>query len=271
VGHGAVVTSKKAQWALMWPAFAIFVLSPTLWRVWHNKVHHGHTNRDDYDPDNFGSPSTYRQYRSVRLVTALTPGSGRWPSLLYIPIWFTVHTQMVLWRQSLRCRGFASLNRTRAVAETAATALFWVGLALRIGLWPSLLAIIIPMLLANASVMSYVVTNHFLRPLADDGDQLATTMSVTTHRWLDLVHFHFSHHAEHHLFPAMSSKYFPLVRASLRRHAGDRYLAPPHWRALRMVFGTPRFHDPRDVLVDPASGRAMPITDVTEALRADAA
>jgi fatty acid desaturase len=149
--------------------------------------------------------------------------------------------------------------------------LFWVGLGLTIGVWPSLLAIVVPMLVANTSVMSYVATNHLLQPLVDDDDQLAASMSVTTHPWLDLIHFNFSHHVEHHLFPAMSSKYFPLVRAKLRRHAGDRYLAPPHWRALRMVFGTPRFHDPRDVLVDPASGRAMPIADVTEALRAEAA
>ena len=104
VGHGAVVKSRAAQWALMWPAFSIFVLSPTLWRVWHNKVHHGHTNRAEYDPDNFGFPSSFETCRSVRLVAALTPGSGRLGSLLYLPIWFTVHTQVVLWRQSLRCR-----------------------------------------------------------------------------------------------------------------------------------------------------------------------
>ena len=270
VGHGAVVRSRKAQWALMWPAFSIFVLSPTLWRVWHNKVHHGHTNRDDYDPDNFGFPASYELW-SVRLASALTPGSGRWPSLLYLPTWVTVQSQLVLWRQSRRCRGFESLNRTRAIAETAVMALFWVGLGLTIGVWPSLLAIVVPMLVANTSVMSYVATNHLLQPLVDDDDQLAASMSVTTHPWLDLIHFNFSHHVEHHLFPAMSSKYFPLVRAKLRRHAGDRYLAPPYWRALRMVFRTPRFHDPHDVLVDPASGRRVSVADVAEALRAGAA
>ena len=271
VGHGAVVKSRAAQWALMWPAFSIFVLSPTLWRVWHNKVHHGHTNRAEYDPDNFGFPSSFETCRSVRLVAALTPGSGRLGSLLYLPIWFTVHTQVVLWRQSLHCRGFESLDRPRAIAETVAMALFWVGLGWWIGPWASLVAIVIPMLVANTSVMSYVVTNHLLLPLVEDDDQLATTMSVTTHRWLDLLHFNFSHHAEHHMFPAMSSKYSPLVRAELRRHAGDRYLAPPHWKALRMVFGTPRFHDPHDVLVDPASDRRTTVAEVTEALRAGAA
>jgi len=235
VGHGAVVKSRAAQWALMWPAFSTFVLSPTLWRVWHNKVHHGHTNRDEYDPDNFGFPSSFEKFRSVRLVAALTPGSRRLASLLYLPIWFTVHTQVVLWRQSLHCRGFESLDRPRAIAETVAMALLWVGLGWWIGPWASLVAIVIPMLVANTSVMSYVVTNHLLLPLVEDDDQLATTMSVTTHRWLDLLHFNFSHHAEHHMFPAMSSKYFPLVRAELRRHAGDRYLAPPHWKALCMV------------------------------------
>jgi fatty acid desaturase len=268
VGHGAVVRSHGMQTLLMWPAFTIFLLSPTLWRVWHNRVHHQHTNRDTHDPDNFGALGSYLDSRAVRFTALLTPGSGRWPSLLYLPTWFTVHSQIVLWRQSRHCRGFESLNRPRAIIESAAMAAFWCGLGAQLGAWAALEVIVVPMLVANASIMSYIVTNHLLRPLVEENDPLASSMSVTTHRLLDLVHFNFSHHTEHHLFPAMSSKYLPLVRAGLRRHAGGHYLAPPHWKALLMVFRTPRIHAGNGTLVDPASGRAVSVDRVTEALAA---
>ncbi|MBI4290511.1 MAG: fatty acid desaturase, partial [Betaproteobacteria bacterium] len=268
-GHGAIVRSRTMQDLLMWAAFAIFMLSPALWRVWHNKVHHRHTNRATHDPDNFGSLDSYYESAAVRLVAALTPGSGRWLSLFYLPTWFTGHSQIVLWRQSRRCLGFESLNRRRAVTESAAMAVFWCWLGLQLGLWSSLLVIVIPMLVANTIVMSYIVTNHLLRPLVDDDDPLASSMGVTTHRWLDLIHFNFSHHAEHHLFPAMSSKHYPLVRAKLRQHAGERFVTPAHWKALLTVFSTPRIHVGKDVLVDPASGRVAAVAQVTEALVAE--
>jgi fatty acid desaturase len=266
-GHGAVVRSRVGQDLLMGGAFLIFLLPPTLWRVWHNAVHHVHTNRPDYDPDNFGIRATYDQFPSVRAVEALTPGSGRWLSVLYFAVWFTVHSQVVLWVLSRRCRGFEALARGRTVAETAGMAAFWLSLGVLVGPWTATLVILIPMIVANAIIMSYIATNHLLRPLTDHPDPLDHSMSVTTARWLDRIHFHFSHHVEHHLFPSMSSRFAPLVRAKILRYAPDRYLAPPHGRALRWVVRTPRIHEGRDMLVDPRRGRRMRCRDVDGVLR----
>ena len=41
-----------------------------------------------------------------------------------------------------------------------------------------------------------------------------------TFNWL---HSNFSYHAEHHLFPAMNSDYYPLVSDLLREHFGEHY------------------------------------------------
>ena len=59
-----------------------------------------------------------------------------------------------------------------------------------------------------------------MRALSTTGDQLAGSMSVTVPALLDRLHFHFSHHTEHHLFPRLPSDFAPLVRQSLLRHAG---------------------------------------------------
>jgi len=123
------------------------------------------------------------------------------------------------------------------------------------------------MMVSNSIVMSYIVTTHMLCPMVQTRDTLITSMSVTTNRVFDILHFHFSHHLEHHLFPTMCSRYYPLVRQSLRRHLADHYIAPPHWRALLALFRTPRLYEGSHTLVDPLSGRRVEIPIVLASLR----
>ena len=47
VAHGAVVSSRRLQDVVLYLCSSIFCLSPKLWRVWHNGVHHGHANEPD--------------------------------------------------------------------------------------------------------------------------------------------------------------------------------------------------------------------------------
>jgi fatty acid desaturase len=265
VAHGAVVRSRRVQDALLYPAFAIVCLSPHFWRIWHHSAHHAHTNEPGVDPDNFGTLEEYRARPYGRFILKFSPGSGHWLSALNLFTFFTLHAQNTLW---LRSRGpaFRRLRRGRAVLDSALMLAFWIALGVRLGPAGALWVIVIPMLLVNAITMSYIETNHQLRPLDGELDTLATTMSVRTLRVLDLVHFHFSHHVEHHLFPTLSGRWAPLVRESLMRHAPGRYLAPSHWRALRMLFSTPRLYDGPDVLADPVSGRRVRVADVEAAL-----
>src|SRR6266851_3413726 len=117
-GHGAVSRSRAVQVLLMYLAFAIFCLSPHLWHVWHNRVHHRYTNRVEHDPDNFGDIEAYLRFPSTNAFLKVAPGSGHWLSTIYLPTWFTIHAQGVLWIKSRRLGGFASLNRARAMADS---------------------------------------------------------------------------------------------------------------------------------------------------------
>jgi fatty acid desaturase len=269
VAHGATVRSQRLQDAVLWVSCAIFVVSSHLWRHWHNRLHHGRTNVPGADPDRYDLVDDLaRTPPFIRwLTTRFAPGSGRWPSAFYFFIAFTVHGQSVLWHYSRRQR-FGGFRWTRALGETAVVAACWVGLGLAVGPRGALLIIVIPMLLANAIVMAYITTNHMLRPLTEAPECLATTMSVTTLRAIDAIHLHFSHHVEHHLFPAMSHRYYPLVRKSLRRHAPERYLAPAHWRALLTLYQTPRHYATYDELINPLTGRRLPLAAIEERLRA---
>jgi fatty acid desaturase len=269
IGHGAAVRSRRLQRLLLYPGCAIFLLSPWLWLIWHNGSHHGHTNKPDEDPDLFGTLDGFlRRPPSSRLLIRVAFGSAYWPSAIYLFCFFSLEVQAVLWWKSRTLPGYRRLNRRRAVTDTALLAAFWIIVAIASGPRGAVFVVLVPMLVANFVVLSYVVTNHMLRSLSYDNDTLATTMSVTTAKLFDRLHFHFSHHVEHHLFPAMSSSMAPQVRGSLIRHFGDRYVAPPHWRALMMVFRTPRFYDGHDRLIEPWSGRRKEISQVESDLRA---
>jgi len=122
------------------------------------------------------------------------------------------------------------------------------------------------MMTANAIAMAYISTNHLLRPQVEDYNVLDSSMSVTTYRLLDRLHFHFSHHVEHHLFPSMNTHYAPLVRSILRRLAGDRFLAPSHRQALMVLFRTPRVYDGVHALVDPQRELRVRFRDIDGAL-----
>jgi fatty acid desaturase len=59
---------------------------------------------------------------------------------------------------------------------------------------------------------------------------------------MDWLHFNFSHHQEHHIFPAMSPKYAPLLRARLRALSPRASIVYPHWQALRTLFWRPALY-----------------------------
>ena len=131
----------------------------------------------------------------------------------------------------------------------------WLAVLALVGPWSFLFVYVVPVLVANGIVMSYIATNHFLNPLTETNDPLANTLSVTAPRWLERLHLQFGYHVEHHLFPAMSTRHAPPVRDLLIARWPERYQSMPLWRALLRLARTARVYKSDTVLVDPRSGR----------------
>ena len=144
-------------------------------------------------------------------------------------------------------------------AESAAMLAFWIGVLALAGPWNFLFLFVLPLIVANSVIMSYIATNHFLNPLTEINDPLANTLSVTSPRWLEKLHLQFGYHVEHHLFPTLSARHAPVVRDVLIRLYGDRYLTMPHVRALRLLYTRPKIHDGHDTLVDPRTMAAFAV------------
>jgi fatty acid desaturase len=116
VSHGTILRPGPVRSAFQYCAVFIYVVSPHLWKHWHNCTHHPNTNIPTRDPDCF-PPLAMEEEREgafAWVARRIVPGSGHWLSLFNLFIQFTLQGQVVLWRDSRgwRYRGF---NRRRAM------------------------------------------------------------------------------------------------------------------------------------------------------------
>jgi fatty acid desaturase len=249
--HHGVTRNRTVEKLVGYAGFGIYGLSPTLWVAWHNQAHHGNTGKPVADPDGFGTLRFWEKSRIVRELEKFAPGSQHKRSALFLFMWFSVHSLLVLVFHSERNGYYARVSRRTVYAESAAMLAFWLAVFALVGPWSFLFVWVVPVLVANAIVMSYIATNHFLNPLTETNDPLANTLSVTAPRWLERLHLQFGYHVEHHLFPTVSGRHAPAVRDVMRRLYGERYLTMPHAQALRLLYARPKIHDGHDALIDP--------------------
>jgi len=262
--HGAVVRGPRLRYLVGWIGFSPFVVSPRLWVAWHNRVHHGNTQHAGSDPDAYPTLREYRSSRSVRLATWVAPGLRQLRGASTPLIGFSVQSAHML--LAARARGFLSSKEyAYALAETLLGVALWTGLAVATGGLVFVFAFVLPLLVANVIVMSFILTNHSLSPLTEINDPLRNSLSVTAPRLVEWLTLGFGYHVEHHLFPAMSARHAPEVRALLRARYPGRYQSMPLGRATAALHSSARVYKNATTLIDPNSGREWPVLQATEA------
>jgi fatty acid desaturase len=252
--HGAVIRHRGARNFIGWLCFFPFMLSPRLWVAWHNKTHHAHTMDEPNDPDCFPSLATYRKSRVARMADQVSFAYGRPFGWLTLALGFTGQSMQMLLRWSRDPQAMAPGERRRALLETAAAAVVWTAVLVLLGPTLFLFAYVLPLVVGNAIVISYILTNHSLSPMTAVNDPLVNSLSVTLPRVFEKLHLNFGLHVEHHLFPSMSSHYAPLVRDELVRRWPERYQSLPLFVALGRLARTPRVYGTDERLHDPRTG-----------------
>lgn len=255
--HGAIVRGRTARLVVGWIGFLPFVVSPRLWAGWHDRVHHATAN-NPVDPDMYPTLDEYRGNRLIRFVVdAFSLGARRWRGGLSLVLGFTVQSahQLAMSRQ----RGFLTERGFKlALAETLLGVAVWTAVAILVGPLAFVFVFVIPLLIANVIVMSFILTNHSLSPRVEINDPLVSGLSVTAPRWIERLTLQFGYHVEHHLFPAMSSRHAREVRTLLRTHWPTRYQSMPLTSAVRQLHRTARVYKDAITLVDPRTGREFP-------------
>jgi fatty acid desaturase len=263
VSHRSVTTNRYLLYpteVLLWGLVAI---PATLWQRVHG-AHHAHTNGDE-DTDRRFLP---HELTPVGLVAAALLFPNR--VLRYS---FTVFLYGILfpWRHTIAMLypgkskpdfvtakpRYSTADKLRVgfellvivalqtlIAKITHGAYFWAG--------------ILPLFITSAVVASYVLTNHGLRPVDDGHDVLAASTTVTVPKLVDVLHANFSYHAEHHLFPTMNSKYYPLVAELFQTRYPERYHRIPFltaWSGLwRNAIASPRRGEPDTAVAAPPAG-----------------
>lgn len=268
--HGALTHNRVLRRLFGFVGFAPFCVSPTLWVAWHNSVHHSNTNIQGRDPDAYPTLDEYRSSKVTRIAIdwAAPRSSSRW-GWITLAFGFSIQSFEVL----LLARKKGYLSRKGALVawlETLLAGALVLTLFASVGFEVFLLVYVLPLIVANAIVMAHIITNHSLSPLCDENDAIASGLTVSVPKWFEFYSLGFGYHVEHHLFPAMSNRYAPLVQAELRRLVPERYQEMPLTRALHLMFTTPRVYATPTMLIDPATREVFETLGQPSPLEAEA-
>jgi len=255
--HGGITRNKTLQNIQGYIGFLPFMLAPRIWVAWHNQTHHAITNQPG-DPDAFPTLETYNSDPNAKLaVDVFAVGPHRLRGLLTFLFGFTI--QSAHQTHSMKKFKYASGGTfALAVVETAVYIGFWIALAFVVGFVPWLFICVIPMMVANIFVMSFILTNHSLSPFIPINDPLITGLSVTVPKLVDRITLNFGFHTEHHLFPAMSSRHAHLIRKLCIEHWPERYQSMPLVTALFELNRTARVYKDAVTLYDPDTKQSWP-------------
>ncbi|WP_078549942.1 fatty acid desaturase family protein [Litchfieldia alkalitelluris] len=246
--HGTVVRTAWLRDVLGAIAFWPLSTGPSLWRKWHNLTHHVHTQDDENDPDSWPTLEAMMKKPILRWIYKLPLSFRAFVCFCSLAIQFTAHSLKMF---MVYIKEFNVKKRPKVWIELILPWATWIGLLFILGPTKWIFAFLLPLLIANFIVMGYISTNHRLNPLVPVNDPLANSLTVTVPKWVDVLHFNFSYHTEHHLFPGMSSKYYPLVKQHIKRMWPERYHEMPLIRALIALWKTPRVYFNGNELVDP--------------------
>lgn len=257
--HGAVVRGRVSIRVLGWLCLLPFTVPPTLWTSWHNRVHHTQTAQVGRDPDMYPTLAEYEGQAFARIMADYFGlGGRRWRSVVSLLIGFTGQSQQMLWQG--RSLGILTAQaQRRAFVELALGVAFWTAVGLLVGARAFVFVYVVPLIVANVIVMSFILTNHCLSALTPDiNDPLVNSLTVTLPRPLEWLSLDFGYHVEHHVFPTVSARHGRRIRALLREHYPERYQSLPLGTALRRLYATGRVYRDATTLIDPRTGATAP-------------
>ncbi len=247
---------------------SFFFVTPGTWRAWHVKAHHQHTNAPGRDPECLRTVDEHDQSRLARFIHAASSGSGHWLSFVSFFFLLTMQGQIFLWHYSSQPE-YAGLQMKVARERTLTVLLIagWVSLGAWLGFATSLYVLIIPLLTANFTLLCYIATNHWLSPATPEVNHPAlNTISTTTHPLLDWLHFNFSYHQEHHIFPRLSGRYLPLVRIAMQKVSPAQSAVYPQWRAVLALFRKPALYADTKTLISADGLHRRSVASIPEEL-----
>ena len=251
--HGSVIKNRNLQDVIVFFAFAPFLMSPTYWRFWHNRLHHGNTQYVLKDPDAFPTMSVYKNSKFLQNIFAFTPGAKTIRSYFYFFFWFSFQSFLNQIYMRFNNKMWSEMNHKRVTIEFSAQLLMVASYVYLMGFSNLFFLVLIPFAVQNYVIMSYISTNHNLSPLTKVNDPLVNSLTVTTNKLFDFLHLNFGYHVEHHIFPRMSGAYTKRTHEVMKKVFPDTYQYMKKSEALKLLYKTARIYKSPTTLVHPLS------------------
>ena len=240
--HGSVLRAGRLNHALQLVCWGLNMIAPAVWFRVHNRTHHS-TAGTLGDPDrrfSLQQQSVERRLYSDLFYPSRDAGFFNPLCLLHFIPYISKHTLNALGVHTSLLPApvpFSAPERRRVATELVVLLTGHACLWAWLGTLENILAGgILPVAVSSAVLMMYIFTQHFPLPLAETPDVLATTVSLRLPRLVDALHSNLSYHVEHHLFPRLSSKHFPIVSEWLTANCPQAYRRLGLIEAWQMVF-----------------------------------
>lgn len=231
LSHGSIVRTSFWRYPLELWQWGVVLVPPTLWKRVHNQAHHTHASTPS-DPDrNYLPREACRSTLSYERLFYPSSKSIKWSPLVgfhFVPYVIRNILAVLPLKSKLRIvpavPDYRISQRIRIGLELIWITLFQVSIFLAVGSWQAyLFASPLAILGTSTIVMVYIFTNHWLNPVSETADPVVGSTSVIVPTIFDRLHFHFSYHTEHHLFPSINSAYLPEVSQLIRKYFPERY------------------------------------------------
>lgn len=238
VSHGSVTTSRYLRPILEFVLGIPLIISPSLWKYWHNGLHHRFTEVFGIDPDALLTDSEFKRRRWYFYLYLLSPGSQKLISYLFFPLIFLVHKWKIFIFDLFMNPVFKKADKTKITLETIFQSFIWVLVLRGEQVEQVLLILVLPTCLASLVMTSFIITNHSVSMATED--PLEHSLSLKSTFLQSTIFLNFGLHTEHHIFPELSGAHLPEVRAILIEYFPEKYKSKSHYQALRDVFRFPK-------------------------------
>ena len=263
--HGAIIKSKKITYLTGLSIGLFNFFAPLFWQRTHNFHHARAGNVDDPDrmyiwterPRNLFEKFIYR----LRISKDSYNAFFSLISMSFGFFWYFSTMFYALMQKKPKGSQYQGINKLFKVKEVFIVfgelllILLFQGFLLTViakgNFLNYFLISLLPVLIAHFTTMLYIHTNHFLSPLTmETDDPLINSLSLKNSWFVDKIFSNFSHHVEHHLFPAMSSSHYPKVRKLLLDLYPNRFQLIPMFDAVKLLCTTPRIYSDSTYLVN---------------------
>jgi fatty acid desaturase len=233
LSHNSIIKNKKYKYPIEIISWGINLIPATIWDRTHNHTHHTQANTAK-DPDRqfFKSEKT----TGTKFYTKFfypNKDSMKWNPIVsfhFIPYIFRnivssfysddSKPRVVPFKPKYSGKQKANISLELVIIAAMQIAIF--NLVGR-NFMAYIFAGPISYLFTSSVLMTYIFTNHFLNPVTEHSDPLLGTTTVEVPALFNKLHFNFSYHTEHHLFPSMNSKFYPALSKILKNKYPDRY------------------------------------------------